>query len=198
MRQQKSGRVRVISGTAGGLFLKVPRKFPSRPTQDKVKQAVFSSMMPRIFDSHILDLYSGVGSLGIEALSRGAATCVMVEKDHVALGSIKENLQHCHLTEQAEVIASDVLKFLSAKIVLPQPADLIFLDPPYIKGKNDLATWAICEHMPRWLKEEGLIVWEHDKMNVWSDHPMLELQRTANYGNSSVSYLIKKIPSVVD
>lgn len=93
---KSSSNVRVISGSAGGLFLQVPHKFSSRPTQGKIKQALFSSLGAYVEEARVLDIYSGSGSLGIEALSRGAASCTFVEKNAHYCKTITANLKHCH------------------------------------------------------------------------------------------------------
>jgi 16S rRNA (guanine966-N2)-methyltransferase len=180
-----TGRVRVTAGSAGGLWLKVPRDFNSRPTQDKIKQAIFSSLGSRIPDSRFLDLYAGTGSLGIEALSRGAATVICVEKDRSHAQVIQENLTYCKL--QGTVVNRSVESYLEQPC--PLPFDLILADPPYTKGIHNLSNDPVIVALTRFIKPDGLLIWEHDSRNRWEANPHWTLLKTAHYGESSVSYL---------
>jgi 16S rRNA (guanine966-N2)-methyltransferase len=180
-----TGSVRVTSGSAGGLWLKVPRTFESRPTQDKVKQAIFSSLAPRLPDARVLDLFSGTGSLGIEALSRGAATTVFVEKSKVNAAVIHENLAYCKL--KGLVLSQSVETYLAqpTKVLF----DIILADPPYIKGVHNLSPDPVIVALRSWIQPHGLLIWEHDRKNRWEPNPHWELIKTAIYGESAVSYL---------
>jgi len=183
------GRIRVTSGSAGGLWLKVHRDFSSRPTQDKVKQAIFSSLGDRVLGAKLLDLYAGTGSLGIEALSRGAEQVIFVEKDRVSTSTIQENLTYCKL--QGQIINRSVETFLEQ--INSQLYDIILADPPYTKGVHNLSNDPVVVSLRQWIAPEGLLVWEHDSRNRWENNPHWELAKTSAYGESSVSYL-KPIP----
>src|SRR5471032_303814 len=117
--------LRVISGTAGGLHLKSPKRHALRPTQDRIRQVIFSSLAELVPDARVLDLFAGTGSFGIEALSRGAAAATFVEKEPEAVQCIRDNLLHCHL--QGDIRQGDVMDFL--KEAPASPFDLIFADP---------------------------------------------------------------------
>src|ERR1700733_4514526 len=121
--------LRVISGPAGGLHLKSPKRHALRPTQDRIRQVIFSSLAEVVPGAHVLDLYAGTGSFGIEALSRGAASATFVEKEAEAVQCIRENLLHCHL--QGDVRQADAMAFLNESS--GKCFDLIFADPPYDK-----------------------------------------------------------------
>lgn len=179
------GRVRVTSGTAGGLWLKVPKDFSSRPTQDRIKQAIFSSLGNRIPDATFLDLFAGTGSLGIEALSRGAAQVVFVEKDRNHVSIIQENLAYCKLagvvfnrTVETYLEQSEQHKF-----------DVILADPPYTKGIHNLTNDPVIVALRDWIKSDGCLVWEHDKRNRWEENSRWELIKTCTYGETALSYL---------
>src|SRR5471030_526640 len=103
--------LRVISGTAGGLHLKSPKRHELRPTQDRIRQVIFSSLAEVVPCARVLDLYAGTGSFGIEALSRGAASATFVEQEAEAVECIRENLLHCRL--QGEVRQEDALTYLA-------------------------------------------------------------------------------------
>ncbi len=118
--------LRVISGTAGGLHLKSPKRHALRPTQDRIRQVIFSSLAELVPGSRVLDLYAGTGSFGIEALSRGATSATFVEKEPEAVQCIRANLLHCHLT--GDVRQSDTMASLDG--TPSERFDLIFADPP--------------------------------------------------------------------
>lgn len=122
--------MRVIAGRAKSRRLIIPKSPPIRPTTDMVREALFASLGPRIIEARFGDLYAGSGSVGIEALSRGAAHCVFIEKDRRCIQAIKANLAATGLSEYAEIIWGDVLRCF-ASIWERTPLDIVFLDPPY-------------------------------------------------------------------
>jgi 16S rRNA (guanine966-N2)-methyltransferase len=130
--------MRVIAGTAKGLRLKAPEGLNTRPTTDRIKETLFNMISSDIYGSVFLDLYSGSGAIGIEALSRGAKMAVFIENNHKALKCLKENLVHTKLDSKAQVIPKDVIVGLKSleKRKLEPPGetfvvDYIFIDPPY-------------------------------------------------------------------
>ncbi len=120
--------MRVISGSARGVSLKTPDGALTRPTTDRVKEALFSVIQFDLPAARILDLFGGTGQLGIEALSRGAKHAIFVDHQEKACALIKENLRRTHLQDQASVIRSDYLAYLKR---CRERFDIIFLDPPY-------------------------------------------------------------------
>ena len=120
--------MRVISGTAKGISLKTPEGMATRPTADRVKEALFSVLQFDIPCKKVLDLFGGTGQLGIEALSRGADSCVFVDEREEACKLIRENLKRTKLDNQAKVIRSDYLQYLKK---CAERFDIILLDPPY-------------------------------------------------------------------
>ncbi|MDR1146478.1 MAG: 16S rRNA (guanine(966)-N(2))-methyltransferase RsmD [Verrucomicrobiales bacterium] len=180
---------RVITGSAGGLRLKVPPQFHSRPTQDRVKQAIFSSLGARVPGARVLDLYAGTGALGIEALSRGADGATFVESRAPYCATISENLAYCKLT--GNVVRQDAAAFVQA---CATQFDLIFADPPYAKERRDLAGDEVVRAIAPLLAADGVLVWEHDRRNEWRSLAAgLTLLKTATYGETAVSYLGLKI-----
>jgi 16S rRNA (guanine966-N2)-methyltransferase len=121
--------VRVIAGTYGGRTLKAPPGDATRPTSDRVREALFSILGAKTQDANTLDLFAGSGALGIEALSRGAASVIFVDNATQAVKAIEANLKT--LGAQARVRQTDVLRFLNHARELGAQYDLIFLDPPY-------------------------------------------------------------------
>ncbi len=120
--------MRVITGKARGVVLKTPDGMKTRPTADRVKEALFSIIQFDIPTAKVLDLFGGTGQLGIEALSRGATRAVFVDAGEDACRLIRENLRRTRLESSAMVIRSDYLQFLKTN---KESFDIIFLDPPY-------------------------------------------------------------------
>ena len=120
--------MRVISGSARGTRLKTPEGQLTRPTSDRVKEAIFSVIQFEVEGSRFLDLFGGSGQMGIEALSRGAAGAVFVDGRREACRLIQENLRLTRLQDKASVVQSDYLSYLSR---CRETFDIIFLDPPY-------------------------------------------------------------------
>ena len=120
--------MRVITGKARGVVLKTPDGLKTRPTADRVKEALFSIINFDLPGAKVLDLFGGTGQLGIEALSRGAASAVFVDEMDSACRLIKENLNRTKLASQANVVRCDYLSYLKN---CRQTFDIIILDPPY-------------------------------------------------------------------
>ena len=124
--------MRVIAGSAKSLKLKTLDSMDTRPTQDRTKETLFNVLSPYIADRRFVDLFAGSGGIGIEALSRGAKSCVFVEQNPQALACITENLTYPKLADKAKVLKGDVLT-LMRQIPDDEPYDIIFMDPPYNK-----------------------------------------------------------------
>ena len=120
--------MRVITGSARGVRLKTPEGLDTRPTTERVKEALFSAIQFEIEGRRVLDLFAGSGQLGIEALSRGAERAVFVDAGKNAAALVKENLRRSKLTDKAQVVQTDYLSYLSR---CREKFGLIFLDPPY-------------------------------------------------------------------
>ncbi len=123
--------MRVIAGTARHLLLKTPEGLDTRPTTDRIKETLFNILQPYLPQATFLDLFSGSGGMGIEALSRGASYSVFAEKDPRALACIRENLKHTGFEGKSRVYACDVLHALAQIQATGQKFDFVFLDPPY-------------------------------------------------------------------
>ena len=120
--------MRVITGKARGVTLKTPDGMQTRPTSDRVKEALFSIINFDIPGARVLDLFGGTGQLGIEALSRGALSATFVDAGEPACRLIRENLKRTKLEAEAKVVRSDYLAYLNR---CREQYDIIFLDPPY-------------------------------------------------------------------
>lgn len=122
--------MRVIAGSARRIQLKTLEGMDTRPTTDRIKETLFNMIAPYLYDCKFLDLFSGSGGIGIEALSRGAEKAVFVEKNPKAMSCIKENLKRTHLEEQGTTMIMDVMTALY-KLEETIQFDYIFMDPPY-------------------------------------------------------------------
>ena len=120
--------MRVISGKARGVVLKTPEGMQTRPTADRVKEALFSILQFDLPGTKVLDLFGGTGQLGIEAISRGAKSAVFVDAAEAPCKLIKENLRRAKMENEGRVVRSDYLQYLSQ---CKETFDIIFLDPPY-------------------------------------------------------------------
>jgi len=149
--------VRVISGSARGLKLVSPEGIKTRPTLDRVKEALFSMLYPYLSGALILDLFAGSGALGIEALSRGADKSYFIDNSGEAISCINSNISAAKLAEVSVVIKTDAIEFLKN---CNQKFDIIFLDPPYANGLYESAINLISKN--EILSRKGLIVVEQD------------------------------------
>jgi 16S rRNA (guanine966-N2)-methyltransferase len=122
--------MRVIAGELGGRRLLTPRGTGTRPTSERIREALFS-ILGDVADARVLDLFAGSGALGIEALSRGARHTTFVESAPAALSAIERNVDALDLGRRSTVVRSDVLTALRGPLAAPDPYDLVFVDPPY-------------------------------------------------------------------
>ena len=175
--------MRVITGTARGIQLKTPEGMVTRPTTDRVKEAMFSIIHFDIPGARVLDLFGGTGQLGIEALSRGAKHAVFVDAGEPACRLIKENLKKTKLEGQGRVIRSDYLEFLSR---CRESFDIILLDPPYAEVFLENALKKITEIDI--LAENGIIVTERPlgKELPW-EFASFDRSKDYKYGNTLVT-----------
>ncbi len=146
--------MRVIAGSAKGVLLQAVPGKGTRPISDRVKEALFNILGAEVVGARVLDLFAGTGSVGIEALSRGAEWVTFVEKHPKAAETIRANLRRTRLQDRARVVRADVFKYLSG---LPQPADLIYVAPPQYRGLWS-KTLRVLDATPGWLAAEGQVI----------------------------------------
>jgi 16S rRNA (guanine966-N2)-methyltransferase len=149
--------LRVVAGAFKGRRLAAPRGVRTRPTADRVREALFS-MLGDVGGARVLDLYAGSGALGIEALSRGAASAVFVERDPQAVAAIERNLAAVGV--EAVVVRQDALRWLARA---DGPFDLVFCDPPYDSASR--LAGPLAERLPALTPDDARIVTESDKRN---------------------------------
>jgi len=175
--------MRVITGSARGRRLKELEGMETRPTTDRVKEGMFNALQFDLEGRRVLDLFAGTGQLGIECLSRGAASAVFVDRRADAVKLIRENLKATDLTDRARVVAGDSMEYLKQ---LREKFDIILLDPPYEAGLLEVAI----AHIAKFdiLASHGIIVAEHPAGRAM---PVLEapykLHRTYRYGKIALT-----------
>jgi 16S rRNA (guanine966-N2)-methyltransferase len=169
--------MRIVAGRYKGRRLRMPRSAPTRPTADRVREALFS-MLGDVSGARVLDLYAGSGALGIEALSRGAESAVFVERDPRAAAAIRTNIDL--VGANAELRQQDALSFLASHRCT---FDLVFCDPPYDSGPRIAAQLA--ERLPAVLSEHARIVTESDRRRPLELPFPLLTERT--YGDTRIA-----------
>ena len=170
--------MRVISGSARGRRLREPRGEETRPTTDKVKESLFNIIQFEIEGRRVLDLFAGTGQLGIEALSRGAASCCFVERSREALALVRENVALCSFQDRARILGEEAISYLKR---CRERYDLIFLDPPYESGLLGESLEAVAAIDI--LSEHGIIVCETARERPLPDLPeALAWGRSYRYG----------------
>lgn len=182
--------MRIIAGTAGGRPLKAPPD-GLRPTMDRVKGAVFSSLGDLIPGAVVLDLFAGSGAMGIEALSRGAASAVFVDSNERCSRCIRENLRMAQC--EGTVLTLDVYRYIDHQ-ASESSYDIIFADPPYAKKPGDIdhaTALAESQKLVAALKPDGLFVLEKQSTGILSQS-LFEIVRAKRYGGSEILYLKKK------
>lgn len=151
--------MRVVSGDFKGRMLKAVPGTATRPTTDKVKEALFNMIGPYFTGGVGLDLFAGSGGLGIEALSRGLDQVIFVDRDGKAIHVINENLKSCGLEQKAEVYRNDAIRALKAIQKRKLVFDFVFLDPPYQKQQLVLLMEMIDKD--GLIQQEGMVICEH-------------------------------------
>lgn len=182
--------LRVISGSAKGHKLKTINGMTTRPTSDKVKGSIFNILASHIPGAAVLDVFGGTGSLGIEALSRGAESAVFFDKSTECCGVIRENLAHTKLTEQARVFHTDYAAGIAKMHAEGKKFDIIFLDPPYHKNfiqetlkilvNNDI------------IGDDGILIAEHSSSDILPEaFGNLVAVDSRKYGDTTVTFYRK-------
>ncbi len=186
--------MRVIAGSAGGIQLDVPKR-GVRPTMDRVKAAIFSSLADKIIGEKILDLFAGSGALGIEALSRGAASVLFVEEDRQSIAAIEKNLAKTNL--QGRIRPQEVFEFLRRSSPT-ETFGIIFADPPYEKTKSgERFTKKILgnERLAQLLQPDGVFVLEKSPGERLPETELWNVVRAKTYGATEVLFLRRALSS---
>jgi 16S rRNA (guanine966-N2)-methyltransferase len=176
--------MRIVAGSRKGAKIFAPKGIDTRPTGDRVREAVFNLVGP-VDGASVLDLYAGSGAMGLEALSRGAESAVFVESDRDACRAIKRNLDKLALAG-AEIACRDALAYLASRPSRPKGGrfDLILVDPPYDVVESVAVRLAL--YLPGILAENGLVVLESSS-RAEPELPPLDLRTSRRYGSARVS-----------
>lgn len=178
--------MRVIAGQLRSRRLKSVPGLGTRPTPDRLREALFNVLAPRIEGSVFVDAYAGTGAVGIEALSRGARKAIFIERSRSALDILRENLAALGLLKVSNVIAGKTVS------VLPQyPADIVFLDPPYEHEREYAAAMDILGATP-----PPLVIAQHDvKFDIGEVHGQLRRYRLLKQGDNALSFFAPDVGS---
>ena len=178
--------MRIIGGQAGGRRLYAPRGQSTRPTADRVKEAIFNVLAPYIAGSSVLDAFAGSGALALEALSRGARQAVLLEKDAAACRMIAANIVASGLSG-ARLLRGNALQLIG-QMKGQEKFDLVLLDPPYA---SDLAQPVVTALFKDCLLNPGaIIIWETDAAHQAQELPSCRLAKSSSYGDTVVYYYI--------
>jgi len=174
----------VIAGSARSLKLKAPNGIHTRPTGARVKESLFNIIANSLYEADFLDLFSGSGAIGIEALSRGAANAVFVDNCSKSIDIINQNLKFTKLSDKADIIKADAV---NAIYNINKKFDIIFMDPPYYKGLTQQTLTAINDK--KILKKDGFIIAEQalDEPEPYVEG--LKIFRIKKYKNSKMTFI---------
>jgi 16S rRNA (guanine(966)-N(2))-methyltransferase RsmD len=179
--------MRIIGGEARGRRLYVPRACRIRPTADRIKEAFFNIIQPMAGKS-FLDLFAGTGNMGLEALSRGAAKAVFIEKEILLVDSIKKNIEVCGFTDRADLFATDAIQAIGILRSRSVAFDFIFVDPPYQEGLVNPTLEALSEG--QLIAKNGLLAIQSSVREEIQDSPVGQLILTDHrrYGDTILSF----------
>lgn len=181
--------MRVVAGTAKGLRLDAPKGRDVRPTADRVREALFSSLGDRLRGAAVLDLFGGTGALAIEALSRGAASAVVVELNPRTADVIAANLSRTGLARLARLLRGDALKTIPRLAAEGARFDVAFLDPPYAGDLAERALRALIDHGV--LAEGGIAVVEHPKRSALPEIAGARVVAERRYGDTALTWFAR-------
>lgn len=192
--------MRIIGGLAAGRLLKVPPGYDVRPTPDLVRQAIFNSLGARVTDARVLDLFSGSGALGLECLSRGAASVFSVEKSNRHAAMVRENLASSGLPgENYEIRVQDAFTAIHQLAEIGRTFDLIVADPPF--GEKNIGRRSTSlsqklldeELLPKLLVDEGLFILGHTKRDTLTLTPPWKELKVLRHGDSTIRFLQRSV-----
>lgn len=184
--------MRVIGGKFKGRKLNQFRGMKIRPTADRVREAVFNILGPRVRNASVLDLFAGTGALGIEALSRGAGYAVFVDNHPAATEIIRRNLDTCNAMDRSRVVKWDIAKNLYCLKSLDIRFDLVLMDPPYAGRLLGRAIRHLCDSLA--LTKDARIVAEHSDTEPIPDMaPTIDMIDQRRYGKTLVSIFVSMV-----
>lgn len=178
--------LRIIAGQYRSRRLATPEGQDTRPTLDRVREALFNILGDRVVESRFIDLFAGSGAIGLEALSRGASHVTFVETALPAVRALRSNIESLKISaSEFTIVHQDALTYLRAAVT--NPADILFADPPY---SPEALVGLLAELIPQQISAEGLIVIQHfAKDSLPAPHAGLTITDQRTYGKSSLSFL---------
>ncbi|MGL4451568.1 MAG: 16S rRNA (guanine(966)-N(2))-methyltransferase RsmD [Sarcina sp.] len=184
--------MRIISGKARGRKILSPATMETRPTLDRIKEAIFNIIQGYVPDSVAIDVFAGTGSLGLEAASRGAKECYLVDKSPVTYPLLKKNIENLNFEDTCTALNMDAYMALKSLNAKGKVFDLIFIDPPYLMDLIPEAIQIIDDN--NMLQEDGVIVSKIDVTEeIFEGTENIKLFRTKKYGNTIVNlYRVEK------
>jgi len=189
--------MRIIAGSKARMTLMPPRDLTTRPITDRVKEALFSILVADVPDAIVADLFCGTGSLGLEALSRGARHAIMVDKDHDAVKRARQNIEKLRFQDQATLILTDIFRYgipgsKNQNPEDPDRCDLVFLDPPYIFSRHtgpDSDIGKLLWKISGQVAPLALVVVRHDKHSEFLPaYNTLHQYDRREYGNMALTF----------
>jgi 16S rRNA (guanine966-N2)-methyltransferase len=180
--------LRIIAGEFKGRKLRSVRGNKTRPTADRIREAIFNILAFQIQDATVLDLFAGTGAFGIEALSRGAKSAIFVDVDSDSISVLRENIKTFSLESLTKIVRWDLTRNLNCLSSLQSAFNLIFMDPPY--NKNMVETTLFSLHCSQSMQNGALIVVEHSFLELVSKSQLpFEISDQREYGKTLVSFL---------
>lgn len=179
--------MRIIAGTAKGHKIKAVKGLNTRPTLDRIREAIFNVLGNSVINVNFLDLFAGTGAVGIEALSRGAKLCYFNDSNKKAYQIIQQNLETCHYKDNSKVFNMDVFRFFELLENKQECFDIIYVDPPYKKQLYDPILRSF--ETARFINQDGLIIIEGGKdLQLPQKTNKLKLVKKSSYGDTFILY----------
>ncbi|MBF0117349.1 MAG: 16S rRNA (guanine(966)-N(2))-methyltransferase RsmD [Desulfobacterales bacterium] len=180
--------MRIIGGDLKRRTLSSVKGIQTRPTSDKLREAIFNIISSDVCGTIVVDLFAGTGALGLEALSRGSDFALFIDNNKTSLGVIEKNIQALGLTAKTKIQCWDILKNLSCLKLIEAKFDIVFMDPPY--NKNIIQPALVNLYNSNHIKKESLIIIEHSVLEpIPTNFNGFELTDQRKYGKTLVSFL---------
>ncbi len=176
--------IRIVGGQASGRRLVAPKGLSTRPTGERVREALFSMLGSEVVSACVLDLYAGSGALSIEAMSRGADSAVLVEPNFQARQAIKSNLRALASERSVIVKGTTAERFVEEALAFKQRFSLVFCDPPWLSGIHPKVLMALADLTTA----QGLVIIEHPKSAILDAVPGMQAVRTRHWGDTAVTW----------
>ncbi|MGC8740365.1 MAG: 16S rRNA (guanine(966)-N(2))-methyltransferase RsmD [Candidatus Sumerlaeaceae bacterium] len=190
MQTKRALMIRIIAGEKKGFVLKTPRGTDTRPTLGRVRESLFNILRHEVVGATVLDLYAGAGSLGLEALSRGASHCTFVEQADRALAALQSNIAKLSYEQRCRVFRANVLRWLEMQKSTGWPRyHLVFSDPPYDSGDAARSLEYVAVHLP-FEPSAVVVIQASPREELAESYARLRRFRKENYGDTSLHFYV--------